>query len=112
VADAVVEITDGDAPTVVLSELETLPAPAGPGTGERRRSVRTYRAGPAGRVRIGITGRRLRLVRVMPAPGWTWKVTEEEDDEIEVSFFRGAEEIEFEIEVENGRLRTEVDRED
>lgn len=73
--------------------------------------VRTYRAGEAGVVRVRV-GERLRLLSFAAARGWRARVTEEEPDEIEVSFFRGAEEIEFEIEIERGELRVEVDRED
>ncbi|CAN0597696.1 unnamed protein product, partial [Laminaria digitata] len=70
-----------------------------------------YRAGEAGVVRVQV-GQTLRLILFKAARGWDAKVTEEEPDEIEVSFYRGAEEIEFEVEIERGELRVEVDRED
>lgn len=77
-----------------------------------RPEIRTYRAGEAGVVRVEV-GQTLRLISFAPARGWEAKVTEEEPDEIEVSFYRGAdEEIEFEVEIERGELRVEVDRED
>lgn len=77
-------------------------AEAPPGT-------RTFRASRAGRIHVLRRGELLRLVAVEPSAGWRHEVTEEERDEIAVRFRRQGEEIRVEVEIEDDRLRSEVD---
>jgi hypothetical protein len=51
---------------------------------------------------------RLQLDSVEPAEGWRHEVDDREDDEIEVEFFRDGERLDFELELDDGRLRAEI----
>src|SRR5690554_6505857 len=69
----------------------------------------TYRVRDAGEVTVAREGDRLRLVGVTPAAGWSHRVTEQESQEIEITFRGGGREIEFEAELEDGRVVTDID---
>lgn len=66
-----------------------------------------YPAGPAGTVHLDVVGGRLVLVSVDST--WTWKVEEDEGDEIEIVFSSEAGRVKFEAEYEHGLVKTEVD---
>jgi hypothetical protein len=90
------------------------PASEQPGTTEQRSAQppaggETYRVRDAGEVTIAREGGRLRLVSVSPSPGWSHRVTEQEPREIEITFRRDGREIEFEAELEDGRIVTTID---
>ncbi len=85
------------------------PAPATEATPGEPSGAETYRVRDAGEVTIAREGDRLRLVRVSPAAGWSHRVTEQEPREIEITFRRGGREVEFEAELEGGRVVTKVD---
>jgi hypothetical protein len=61
-------------------------------------------------VRLRADGGRLEIVSVDPSSGWDYRITEEKRDEVEIDFTRGNEKIEFEAELEDGRIETKVER--
>jgi hypothetical protein len=74
-------------------------------------SVQTVEAGEAGEVDIRVIDRRqLELVDVREAAGWTHRIDAEERDEIEIDFRHDdGRRVELETEIEDGRLKVEVD---
>lgn len=62
----------------------------------------------AGEVDMSREGDRLVLGDVRPAEGWTHSVDEQGDDEIEIDFRRDGREIDFEAEIDDGRLDIEI----
>jgi hypothetical protein len=72
-----------------------------------------YTVADAGTAVAGREGDRLVLGQVSPAPGWTHEVTDQEvtdqeDDEVEIEFRRGGEEVDLEVEIDDGRVEAEV----
>jgi hypothetical protein len=87
------------------------------GTGAARGRCRTltevpggvYSVDDAGEIHITSDGSTVRLVETRPAEGWTATGdTEDDDDEVEVVFRSGNREVEFEAELDDGRLEVEV----
>src|SRR5690606_35628303 len=62
----------------------------------------------AGDVTLRVEGDRLVLVDVQPSDGWTHRVDEDDDDEIEIDFRDNGREIDFEAEIDDGRLKIDV----
>lgn len=68
-----------------------------------------YDLGDAGEIEIAVDGDTVRLVEARPAAGWTaTDDTEDDDDEVEVSFRGDGREIELEVELDDGRLEVEI----
>jgi hypothetical protein len=67
-----------------------------------------YTVADAGTAVVGREGDRLVLGQVSPAAGWTHEVTDQEADEVEVEFRRGGEEVDLEVEIDDGRVEAEV----
>jgi hypothetical protein len=68
-----------------------------------------YVVSDAGEIEIAHDGATVRLVEARPAEGWTATGdTEDDDDEVEVYFRRDGREVEFEAEVDDGRLEVDV----
>jgi hypothetical protein len=68
----------------------------------------TWPVGDAGTVTFSLAGGRLVLEDVSTADGWTSRIDEEDDDELEVDFERDGVSWEFEVEVDDGRLEVEL----
>jgi len=88
---------------------------AGPATPGQRRCEQlagennVYQVGEAGQVELRHEGDTLDLVEVRPAEGWSHSVDDRDDrDEVEVTFSREGREIEFEAEIDDGRLDVEI----
>lgn len=71
-----------------------------------------YTVGDAGTAVVRRDGDRLVVDEVVPSSGWTHRVTEHGDDEIEIDFRRGGEELELEVEIDDGRVEVDVCVED
>jgi hypothetical protein len=68
-----------------------------------------YAVGDAGEIEIDFDGTTVRVVEARPAEGWTASEDDEDDDdEVEVTFSGDDRAIEFEAEVDDGRLEIEV----
>lgn len=72
----------------------------------------TYNVGESGRVTLEITNGVLRVVSVAPNSGWTAKLPEYDDGEIEVAFYSGSLEVEFKARLVNGEIAVFVESED
>ncbi|TKJ20923.1 hypothetical protein [Blastococcus sp. CCUG 61487] len=57
-------------------------------------------------------GERLVLGEVVPAEGWTAVEIDRDDDEVEVEFRGDGIELDFEAEIDDGRLEVEVCNDD
>lgn len=99
--DSTIEAT-GDEPT---RGGDLLTADAGEATAGR------WAVGEAGEVEFTLDGGTLDLVDAAPAEGWELTLDEEAADEIEITFRRGGETHRFEVQVDDGRLEIEIDRE-
>jgi hypothetical protein len=72
-----------------------------------------YQVADVGTVTVTVDGDRLVLGTVTPAEGWEAEEVEEERDEIEVEFRApGEDEIDFEAELDDGRLQVKVCNDD
>lgn len=102
---------------------ETPPAEAGAPGGSGRPAPDTcidlpeapdgrYTIADAGTVTVTRDGDRLVLGEVSPAPGWTAEEIDVEDDEIEVEFRGDGIELDFEAEIDDGRLDVDVCHDD
>lgn len=68
-----------------------------------------YTVSDAGEIQISSDGDTVSLVETRPAAGWTATGdTEDDSDEVEVYFRRDGREVEFEAELDDGRLEVEV----
>ena len=67
-----------------------------------------YTVADAGTVVVTRDGDRLVLGAVSPAAGWTSTVTDNDDSEIEVEFRMGADELDFQADLDDGRYEIEV----
>ena len=95
----------GDATTPDATTAPSVNDDAGPGdTG----ADNVFMAGEAGDVELAIDGDRLILVDVRPSDGWTHRVDEDDDDEIEIDFRDNGREVDFEAELDDGRLKIDV----
>lgn len=71
-----------------------------------------YAVGDAGTVTVTQEADRLVLGGVQPADGWTHEVTGESATEVEVEFTRPGEEVDVDVEIEDGALDAEYCRSD
>lgn len=68
-----------------------------------------YPVSDAGEVELVVEGGAVRLAEARPAAGWTaTDDLEDDDEEVEVDFRRDGREVEFEAELDDGRLEVEV----
>jgi hypothetical protein len=68
----------------------------------------TYDAGEGGTVTITSNGSTLTIVSVNPAAGWAPEVEVASGREVEVDFRNGSRRIQFDAELEDGRVRIRV----
>ncbi len=71
-----------------------------------------YQVYDAGSAVVTFADGRLTLESVTPAEGWTHQVDDQEPEEVEISFRRGAEDLDLEIEVDDGRLEVSICNDD
>lgn len=70
----------------------------------------TYAVDNAGTVTIRRAGRVLTIENVSPAPGWSYRIDDEDDrDEVEISFSNGPDRLKFKAEVDDGQLHVQVE---
>ncbi|ODQ92068.1 hypothetical protein BHQ18_04325 [Mycolicibacterium flavescens] len=67
-----------------------------------------YRVFDAGSAVVTFAENRLTLQSATPAEGWTHRVDDQEPEEVEIAFRRGAEELDLEVEVDDGRLEVSI----
>lgn len=67
-----------------------------------------YTVADAGTVTVDRDGDRLVLAAANPAEGWTADEVDRDDDEVEVEFRGDGVELDFEAEIDDGRLDVEV----
>ena len=67
-----------------------------------------FRVSDAGEVELAVDGNRLVLVDVRPNDGWSHRIDENDDDEIEIDFRDNGREIDFEAELDDGWLKIDV----
>jgi hypothetical protein len=72
-------------------------------------AAETYEVRDAGEVLLRIDGDRLVLVEVRPNDGWDFQIKEESRHEIEIEFRSNGREIDFEAELEHGRIKVDID---
>ncbi|MGV0792132.1 hypothetical protein [Mycolicibacterium sp. XJ1819] len=86
--------------------------PARPGLDQCVRLAPTadgrYQIYDAGTAVVVFADGRLTLESVTPADGWTHRVDDQRPDEVEIEFRRGAEELDLEVEIDDGRLEVTV----
>jgi hypothetical protein len=91
--------------------------PADPGAGQElvagcerldERPDGVYAVGDAGEIQVESDGSTVRVLEVRPAEGWTFSEDDQDDDEVEVTFRRDDRAIDFEAELDDGRLHIEV----
>jgi hypothetical protein len=71
-----------------------------------------YQVFDAGSAVVTFADGRLTLESVTPAEGWTHRVDDQEPDEVEIEFQRAAEELDLELEVDDGRLEVTICNDD
>jgi hypothetical protein len=71
-------------------------------------STATYRADNAGSVTITSNGSSLTIVSVSPTAGWTYEIEVASGREVEVDFRNGSRRIQFDAELEDGRVDIRV----
>lgn len=71
-----------------------------------------YQVFDAGSAVVTFADNRLTLETVTPAEGWTHQVDDEEPDEVEIEFRRGDEQLDLELEVDDGRLEVKICNDD
>jgi hypothetical protein len=83
---------------------------AAPASGAAPAGVETVQAGEAGEVDVRIDGRRLELVEVREASGWTHTIDDVDDNEVDIDFRHDdGRLIELDIELEDdGRLEVDL----
>jgi len=95
---------EGDATTTATTLGTTAAAESGP---------LVVDAGPAGFVEVAVTDGQIDLIEIRTTDdGWSFKSKAEDGDKIEVEFNGAIHEVEVKIELEDGRLRTEVEIEE
>ena len=72
----------------------------------------TYNVGQSGRVTLEVRDGSLRVTSVTPNSGWSAKLPEYDDGEIEVEFYSGSLEVEFKARLVNGEVAVFVKSED
>lgn len=71
-----------------------------------------YHVYDAGSAVVTFTEGRLTLESVSPADGWTHRVDDQQPEEVEISFRRGAENLDLEVEVDDGRVEASICNDD
>nr|WP_090344430.1 hypothetical protein [Mycolicibacterium malmesburyense]CRL75945.1 hypothetical protein CPGR_03767 [Mycolicibacterium malmesburyense] len=71
-----------------------------------------YQVFDAGSAVVTFADGRLTLESATPAEGWTHQVDDQEAEEVEIKFRRGAEELDLELDVDKGRLEVKVCNDD
>ncbi|MGV0645052.1 hypothetical protein [Mycolicibacterium sp. XJ879] len=71
-----------------------------------------YQVFDAGSAVVTFADGRLTLGTVTPADGWTHRVDDQEPEEVEIAFRRGPEELDLEVEVDDGRLEVSICNDD
>jgi hypothetical protein len=71
-----------------------------------------YQVFDAGSAVVTFADGRLTIESVTPAEGWTHRVDDQEPDEVEIEFQRGAEQLDLELEVDDGRLEVDICNDD
>ncbi|MGV0838310.1 hypothetical protein [Mycolicibacterium thermoresistibile] len=71
-----------------------------------------YQVFDAGTAVVTFADGRLTLESVTPAEGWTHQVDDQEPDEVEIEFRRDAEQLDLELEVDDGRLEVKICNDD
>lgn len=67
-----------------------------------------YQVFDAGTAVVIFADNRLTVESVAPAEGWTHRVDDHRPDEVEIEFRRGAEELDLEVEIDDGRLEVTI----
>ncbi|MGE2726915.1 hypothetical protein [Mycolicibacterium pulveris] len=67
-----------------------------------------YQVFDAGSAVVTFADGRLTLESATPADGWTHRVDDQEPEEVEIAFRRDAEELDLELEVDDGRLEVKI----
>jgi hypothetical protein len=67
-----------------------------------------YEIEGVGTVVVRRDGDRLAFDSVEPAEGWDYELDDRERDEVEVEFFRDGERLDFEVELDDGRIEAEI----
>lgn len=71
-----------------------------------------YQVYDAGTAVVTFADGRLTLESVTPAEGWTHRVDDQHPEEVEISFRRGTEDLDLEIEVDDGRVEVSICNDD
>lgn len=72
--------------------------------------LQTFDAGDAGTITVHVNGRNLTLESVAANAGWEWREDDQDDnDEVEVYFFRDDTRIKVEVEHDDGGIKHEVE---
>lgn len=71
-----------------------------------------YQVFDAGSAVVTFADGRLTLESVTPADGWTHRVDDQEPEEVEIAFRRGTEELDLEVEIDDGRLEVSICNDD
>ncbi|MDQ2636877.1 MAG: hypothetical protein M3Y83_08390, partial [Actinomycetota bacterium] len=120
-SQSTVTVTEPAPATVTTGEQPAAPQPgaAAPARPARDQCVRVdpapdgrYQVFDAGSAVVTFADGRLTLQSVTPADGWTHRVDDQEPEEVEIAFRRGAEELDLEVEVDDGRLEVEICNDD
>ncbi|BBY83775.1 hypothetical protein H7I53_20355 [Mycolicibacterium pulveris] len=127
--ESTVTVTE-PAPTATASPTATAPqtgapapvpqtGPAAPARPARDQCVRVepapdgrYQVFDAGSAVVTFADGRLTLESVTPADGWTHRVDDQEPEEVEIAFRRGGEELDLEVEIDDGRLEVSICNDD
>ncbi len=68
----------------------------------------TYSAGEAGTATFWVEGRSISLEDVTTNGGWTYRIDDEERDEVELDFISGTTRLRMNAEIEDGQLRVRL----
>src|SRR5690606_40349133 len=71
-----------------------------------------YQVFEAGSAVVTFADGRLTVESVTPAEGWTHQVDEREPGEVEIEFRRDAEQLDLELDVDDGRLEVKICNDD
>lgn len=71
-----------------------------------------YQVFDAGSAVVTFADGRLTLESVTAAEGWTHRIDDQEPEEVEIAFRRGGEELDLEVEIDDGRLEVSICNDD
>ncbi|HEX7097821.1 MAG TPA: hypothetical protein VF377_01165 [Acidimicrobiia bacterium] len=71
--------------------------------------TRTFDAGAAGSITVGIRSGSLSLVSVNANSGWSYEIDKARSDDIEVEFTQGDADVEIRVRIHDGRLEARLD---